>query len=115
MIAQLTHLRPRPGQVEAVLALLREWGDATREAPGRPCFSFLCQDDDHLFVVSLHADRAAYEAGARAGAPWLVRLMPLLAEQHGPTYYGPVLALQGQAGGSDECFPAALKIGFRHE
>ena len=33
---------------------------------------------------------------------------------HGPTYYGPVLAQTGRAGGDDPPFPAALKIGARH-
>lgn len=111
MIAQLTHLRPRPGNVEQVLALLREWGVATRDEAHRPSYSFLCQDRDHLFVVSLHADRASYEAGAQACTEWLARLMPLLTEKHGPTYYGPVLAQDGRAGGSDGPFPSALKIG----
>jgi quinol monooxygenase YgiN len=114
MIAQLTHLRPRPGHTDAVLALLREWGEATRDAPARPSYSFLCQDDDHLFVVSLHADQASYEAGARANAAWLARLMPLLVDGHGPTYYGPVLGQEGQAAGDGVPFPAALKIGHSH-
>jgi hypothetical protein len=114
MIAQLTHLRPRPGHLEAVLALLREWGEATRDAPGRPTYSFLCRDDDHLFLVSLHADQEGYEAGARANASWLARLMPLLVDGHGPTYYGPVLADEGRAQGAGAPLPSALKIGDRH-
>jgi quinol monooxygenase YgiN len=113
MIAQLTHLRPRPGQLEAVLALLREWGEATRDDPRRPSYAFLCQDDDHLFLVSLHADQAAYEAGARASQAWLARLMPLLIDHHGPTYYGPVLAQAGSATGTG-VLPSAIRIGSRH-
>lgn len=114
MIAQLTHLRPTPGKMPAVLALLREWGEATRDAPDRPSYAFLCQDDDHLFVVSLHADQARYEAAAHASVEWLARLMPLLIDRHGPTYYGPVLAQAGQAIGDSAPFPAALRIGARH-
>ena len=113
MIAQLTHLRPRPGQLDQVLALLREWGEATRDQPERPRYSFLCQDADHLFVVSLHDDASVYRAAAEADAPWLARLMPLLVDGHGPTYYGPILAQEGGAHGDDGPFPAALKIGAR--
>jgi quinol monooxygenase YgiN len=113
MIAQLTHLRPKPGRLDAVLALLREWGEATRSAPHQPSYSLLCQDEDHLFVVSLHADRASYEAAARASAAWLARLMPLLVDNHGPTYYGPVLAQAGSARGDGPALPASLRIGTR--
>jgi hypothetical protein len=113
VFAQLTHLRPRPGQLGQVLALLREWGEATRQHPDRPRYAFLCQDDDHLFVVSLHDDDARYRAAAGADAAWLARLMPLLVEGHGPTYCGPVLAQDGSAHGADGPFPAALKIGER--
>lgn len=111
MIAQLTHLRPKPGNVEKVLGLLREWGLATRDASNRPSYAFLCQDRDHLFVVSLHADRASYEADASANAGWLARLMPLLVDNHGPTYAGPILAQEGRAGGDDGPFPSAVRIG----
>ena len=111
MIAQLTHLRPKPGNVEKVLALLTEWGLATRDASHRPSYSFLCQDRDHLFVVSLHADQASYEAEANANADWLARLMPLLVTNHGPTYSGPILAQDGRAGGGDGPFPSAVRIG----
>lgn len=111
MIAQLTHLRPKPGNAEKVLGLLKEWGLTTRDDPHRPSYSFLCQDRDHLFVVSLHTDRASYEAGARANAAWLARLMPLLVENHGPTYYGPILAQDGAARGDDGPFPSAVRIG----
>ena len=111
MIAQLTHLRPKPGNVEQVLGLLREWGLATRDASNRPSYSFLCPDRDHLFVVSLHADRASYEAGASANAGWLARLMPLLVDNHGPTYAGPILAQEGRANGDDGPFPSAVRIG----
>jgi hypothetical protein len=113
MIAQLTHLRPRPGRLDRVLALLREWGEATRGGSARPRYAFLCRDDDHLFVVSLHDDDAGYRAAARADAAWHARLLPLLVEGHGPTYCGPVLAQEGRAEGSDGPFPAALKIGDR--
>ena len=110
MIAQLTHLRPRPGNVEKVVALLKEWGVATREDGHRPSYAFLCQDRDHLFVVSLHQDAASYEAGARASAAWVARLMPLLVDPHGPTYHGPVLSQEGRAGGDDWPFPSAIRI-----
>ena len=111
MIAQLTHLRPKPGNVEKVLSLLKDWGLATRDAGHRPSYAFLCQDRDHLFVVSLHADQASYEAEAKRSAGWLARLMPLLADHHGPTYAGPVLAEEGRATGDGGPFPSALKIG----
>jgi hypothetical protein len=114
MIAQLTHLRPRPGNLERVIALIEEWGRATRADGSRPAYSFLCQDEDHLFVVSLHADRQNYEATARGNAAWLERLMPLLVENHGPTYYGPVLAQEGRGVSDDLIFPSAMKIGGRH-
>jgi hypothetical protein len=113
MIAQLTHLRPRPGHLDQVLVLLREWGEATRDRADRPRYGFLCRDGDHLFAVSLHDDDAGYRAAAAADAPWLARLMPLLADDHGPTYHGPVLAQDGTARGSDGPFPAGLKIGGR--
>jgi len=114
MIAQLTHLRPKRGHMDRVIALIKEWGNATRSDPARPAYSFLCRDDDHLFVVSLHADQPSYEATATANAPWLSRLMPLLADNHGPTYYGPVLAQEGRVVADDMAFPSALKIGNRH-
>ena len=114
MIAQLTHLRPRPGNMERVIELLKEWGIATRNDACRPAYSFLCQDDDHLFVVSLHADQQSYEKTAAVNAAWLSRLGPLLVEDHGPTYYGPVLAQQGRVLADDMVFPSALKIGNHH-
>ncbi len=115
MIAQLTHLRPKPGSMDDVIALLKEWGLATRNDPDRPSYSFLCRDEDHLFVVSLHADQARYETGASANRAWLARLMSLLVDDHGPTYYGPVLAQEGTAGGDEGSpFPSALKVGNRH-
>ncbi len=114
MIAQLTHLRPKPGNVEHVIALLAEWGLATADDPSRPAYSFLCRDEDHLFVVSLHADQPSYEATANANRAWLERLMPLLVQDHGPTFYGPVLAQAGAARGDGSPFPSALKIGNRH-
>jgi hypothetical protein len=114
MIAQLTHLRPKPGNADNVIALLREWGSATRNDLSRPTYSFLCQDEDHLFLVSLHADQASYEAAADANRAWLTGLMQLLADDHGPTYYGPVLAQEGAASGDGSVLPSALKIGNRH-
>lgn len=113
MIAQLTHLRPKPGNVERVIALLEEWGAATRHDRPQPIYSFLCRDDDHLFLVSLHADQHSYETTARASASWLERLTPLLVDDHGPTYHGPVLAQQGRAEGNDMTLPSAIKIGTR--
>src|SRR5262245_11269538 len=113
MIAQLTHLRPKPGNLERVIALLEEWGAATRHDRSRPIYSFLCRDDDHLFLVSLHADQQGYEAAARTGADWHRRLMPLLVDDHGPTYHGPVLAQEGTVVGDDITFPSAIKIGTR--
>src|SRR5215470_10891123 len=101
MIAQLTHLRPRAGNLERVIALLEEWGMATRDDGDRPVYSFLCQDDDHLFVVSLHADRESYERAAAASRAWRDRLLPLLVADHGPTYYGPVLAEEGHGARGD--------------
>lgn len=113
-IAQLTHMRPREGKLDEVAALVEAWGEATKDADGRPPYSFLCQDEDHLFVVSLHESAEAYAATADANAPRLERLMPLLVEGQGPTYYGEVLAQQGSANGADFDFPAALRIGRRH-
>jgi hypothetical protein len=113
VIAQLTHLRPRPGELDRVLALLEEWGRATRDDAHRPGFTFLSRDEDHLFLVALYPDAAGYEAGARAAASWLARLMPLLADGHGPTYCGPVLAHEGGAGASGMPLPAAVKVGHR--
>ena len=113
-IAQLSHMRPRDGKLDDDVALVKEWGEATKDADGRPSYSFLCQDDDHLFVVSLHESVDAYHAAAKANEAWLERLMPLLVEAQGPTFYGEVLAQQGSAGGTDIEFPAALRIGERH-
>ena len=113
MIAQLTHLRPKPGNVDRVIALLEEWGQATRDEASRPLYSFLCRDEDHLFLVSLHTDRESYATAASAGATWLERLMPLLVDGHGPTYHGPVLAQEGSVVANDMTFPAAIKIGPR--
>ena len=110
MIAQLTHLRPRPGCMTTVIELIKEWGVATRDDSERPAYSFLSQADEHLFVVSLHADQGRYEAAAAASAAWLDRLMPLLVDNHGPTYHGPVLAQNGRAQGEDMPFPSALGI-----
>ena len=114
MIAQLTHLRPKPGNMDRVIALIKEWGIATSSDRARPAYSFLCQDDDHLFVVSLHVDQPSYEATATANVAWLSRLGPLLVDNHGPTYYGPVLAQEGRVFADDMAFPSAVKIGNRH-
>ena len=73
----------------------------------RPC------EDRFDEVVSLHESAEAYAAAADASAPWLERLMPLLVEGQGPTFYGEVLVQQGSAGGTDIEFPAALRIGER--
>jgi hypothetical protein len=113
MMAQLTHLRPRPGNLQRVITLIEEWGRATRDDASRPAYSFLCRDEDHLFVISLHADPERYEATARANADWVDRLMPLLVENHGPTYYGPVLAQEGRGLSDDMIFPSAMRIGGR--
>ena len=67
-----------------------------------------------MFLVSLHEDQASYEAVARANATWLARLMPLLVDNQGPTFYGPVLAHHGHAHGTDEPLPSAIKVGARH-
>ncbi len=114
MIAQLTHLRPKPGNMDRVIALIKEWGTATRNDRSRPAYSFLCRDDDHLFVVSLHGDQPSYEATAAANAAWLRRLLLLLVDDHGPTYYGPVVAQEGAVRADDMAFPSAVKIGTRH-
>lgn len=114
MIAQLTHLRPKPGNMDNVIALIREWGLATKNDPARPLYSFLCRDEDHLFVISFHTDQASYEAVAAANGAWLARLMALLVDDHGPTFCGPVLAQEGAASGDGSVFPSALKVGNRH-
>ena len=116
-IAQLTHMRPREGKLDEVIALIKQWGEATQNDPGRPSYSFLCQDDDHVFVVSLHASIEAYNATADANEAWRERLMPLLVETQGPTFYGEVLAQEGAAGPRADdgvAFPAAMRIGRRH-
>ena len=117
-IAQLTHMRPRDGKLDEVIALIQEWGEATRGDAGRPSYSFLCQDDDHLFVVSLHESTEAYNATAEANEAWHERLMPLLVDEQGPTFYGEVLAQEGTAGPEASAgrmaFPAAMRIAKRH-
>ena len=114
MIAQLSHLRPKPGNVDKVIALIKEWGAQTRADSNRAAYSFLCQDEDHLFVVALHADQASYEATARGNAAWLAKLMPLLVDNQGPTFYGTVIAHEGSVRGSGDAFPSAVKLGSRH-
>ena len=114
-IAQLTHLLPREGKVEEVARLIEEWGAADAAAGKAPAYAFLCRDDEHLFVVSMHESVETYNAQAEAAAAWLERLAPLLVDPHGPTFYGEVLAQQGGPGpASGGPLPAALRVGKRH-
>jgi hypothetical protein len=83
----------------------------------RPSYSFLCQDDDHVLAVSLHASIEAYSAIADANEAWCERLVPLLVETQGPTFYGEALAQEGVVDpGVDDgvAFPAAMRIDRRH-
>ncbi len=113
-IAQLSHMRPHEGKVDKVVALVKEWGEAKTDADGRPSYSFMCQDEGRLFVVSLHESVDAYHATAKANAAWLERLMSLLVEAQGLTFYGVPLAQQGSANGTDIAFASTLCIGERH-
>ncbi|MBM3939500.1 MAG: hypothetical protein FJ318_01130 [SAR202 cluster bacterium] len=114
MIVQLTHMRPKPGNFDKVIALFEEWGEAEKHRTSRPAYSFLSQDEDHLFLVSIHHDQREYEAAARANAEWVAKLMPLLVDTQGPTYYGTVLRYEGSIGGDGPHLPSAIKIGNRH-
>ena len=113
-IAQLTHLNPREGKVDEVVRLIEEWGAADAAEGNAPAYAFLCRDEDHLFVVSLHDSVDAYNAQAAAGG-WMERLTPLLVDPHGPTFYGEVLTQQGNPGAAvGGPLPSAMRVGKRH-
>ncbi len=114
-IVQLTHLLPREGKVEEVARLIEEWGAADAAEGKAPAYAFLCRDEEHLFVVSMHESVEAYNAQAEASAAWLERLTALLVDPHGPTFYGEVLAQQGDPGAAvGGALPGALRVGKRH-
>lgn len=91
MIAQLTHLRPKPGCFDRVMAYLDQWGKESESAPDGPSSSFISVAEDHIFVVSHYADETAYRNAIAQHQQRLQLLMDLLVENHGPTYYGEVI------------------------
>jgi len=114
MIAQLTHLRPLPERFDEVVELLQEWGlSSSSAAPGDEMpFSFVSRDGGHLFVVSLHDSEANYRKSVGSSRRWIEKLMPLLVEHHGPTYYGEVLGMKGKGlQGSGIPVPPGIYIG----
>ena len=98
MIAQLTHLRPKPDCFEAVIKLLDAWARETATDPDGPRSSFLSQASDHLFVVSIYESEETYKRAIARHDHRRAALMALLVENHGPTYFGPVLNEFGRGG-----------------
>ena len=116
MIAQLTHLMPRPDCFDKVVELLEEWGLVSfsdRSSDVIP-LSFVSRDGEHLFVVSMYNSEEEYKNAVADNRQWTEKLMPLLVEHHGPTYYGEVLGMGG--GELENCgipLPSGIFIGDR--
>jgi len=101
MIAQLSHLRPKEGRLDAVIQFIKDWGVEARNDGEKPFFSFVSVSGDHLFAVAFYEDEEDYKKAIGANEARQKGLMDLLDDNHGPTYYGPVLMATGEIMGVD--------------
>lgn len=101
MIAQLTHLRPRPGCCEKLIDLLRDIARQTGNGEDQPSYAMMTRLGDHLFVVARYPSQEVYDRAIAANTALYNSMADLLVDNHGPTYTTDVIEEFGTISAAD--------------